>query len=68
MVTPVHDRMPVILKHSDETEWLSPGVTDPAQVERLYQPYPADAMQRWAVIQAVNSTRRNSAELILNNQ
>ncbi len=68
VVTPVHDRMPVILKHSDEAEWLSPEVTDPAQVERLYQPYPADAMQRWAVSQAVNSTRRNGAELILNSQ
>ncbi len=68
MVTPVHDRMPVILKHSDEAEWLSPEVTDPAQVERLYQPYSAETMQRWPVSQAVNSTRQNKAELILNSQ
>jgi putative SOS response-associated peptidase YedK len=68
VVAPIHDRMPVILKHSDEAEWLSPEVTDPAQVERLYQPYPAHAMQRWPVSQAVNSTRRNGAELILNSQ
>ncbi len=68
VVAPIHDRMPVILKPSDEAEWLSPEVTDPAQVERLYQPYSADAMQRWPVSQAVNSTRQNKAELILNSQ
>jgi putative SOS response-associated peptidase YedK len=67
-VAPIHDRMPVILKSEDETEWLSPEVTDPAQVEQLYQPYYADAMQRWPMSQAVNSTQQNKAELILNSQ
>lgn len=68
VVTPVHDRMPVILKPEDEAEWLSPEVTDPAQLERLYRPYAAEAMQRWPVSQAVNSTRQNKAELIINSQ
>lgn len=68
VVTLVHDRMPVILTPEDEAEWLAPDVTDPAQVERLYRPYPAEAMQAWPVSQAANSTRRNGAELILNSQ
>lgn len=68
LMEPIHDRMPVILKPEDEAEWLSPDVTDPVQLERLYQPYSADAMQRWPVSQAVNSPRQNKAELILNSQ
>jgi putative SOS response-associated peptidase YedK len=68
LMEPIHDRMPVILKPEDEAEWLSPDVTDPVQLERLYQPYSTDAMQRWPVSQAVNSPRQNKAELILNSQ
>lgn len=68
VVTPIHNRMPVILKPEDEAEWLSAEVTDPAQLERLYRPYPADAMQRWPVSQAVNSSRQNGADLIINSQ
>lgn len=68
IMEPIHDRMPVILKPEDEAEWLSPEITDPAQLERLYRPFPADAMQRWPVSEAVNSSRQNGAELILNSQ
>lgn len=65
---PIHDRMPVILDRQDEAEWLSPEVTDPDQLERLYKPYPAEVMQRWPVSQAANNTRHGGAELILNSQ
>lgn len=68
LMAPIHDRMPVIIDRRDETEWLSPEVTDPAQLERLYAPYRTDAMQRWPVSQAVNSARQNGPELILNSQ
>ncbi len=68
LIRPIHDRMPVILKPEDEAEWLSAEVTDPAQLERLYRPYAADAMQRWPVSQAVNSSRQNGADLIINSQ
>lgn len=46
LMQPIHDRMPVILDQQDEAEWLSPEVTDPDQLERLYRPYPAAAMRR----------------------
>ncbi len=68
LMEPIHDRMPVILDQQDEAEWLSPEITDPAQLERLYRPYPTEAMQRWPVNQAVNSVWNGGAELIINSQ
>jgi len=35
---PFHDRMPVILKHSDVEEWLSPDTT-PDQASKLCVPF-----------------------------
>ena len=64
LVAPLHERMPVILRREDEEEWVSHDVTDPQQVERLLQPYPADEMRLYPVSSAVNSTRNNGPELI----
>lgn len=64
LVAPLHERMPVILQREDEEEWISHDVTDPLQVERLLQPYPADEMRLYPVSTAVNNTRHNGPELI----
>jgi putative SOS response-associated peptidase YedK len=56
--------MPVILHPGDEEEWLDPEVTDPAQVERLLVPYPADAMEAFPVNRKVGNTRNNGPDLI----
>jgi putative SOS response-associated peptidase YedK len=60
----LHERMPVILRREDEEEWVSRDITDPQQVERLLQPYPADEMRLYPVSTAVNNTRHNGPELI----
>jgi putative SOS response-associated peptidase YedK len=44
LVAPVHDRMPVILTRAGEALWLDPTVRDPAALQPLLQPYPADQM------------------------
>jgi len=49
MMADLHNRMPAILRPGDEAEWLDPDVTDPAQVERLLVPYPADEMRAYPV-------------------
>jgi len=39
-------------------------LTDPEQLKRMYQPYPADLMEMYPVATLVNSTRNDSPELI----
>ncbi len=59
-----HNRMPAILHPRDEAEWLDPDVTDPAQVERLLVPYPADEMEAYPVSRKVGNTRNDGPDLI----
>jgi len=68
LTAPVHDRMPVILPREHEAEWLSPEVTDPHRLARLYAPFPAEQMQGWPVAPAVNNSRSRGPGLILNSQ
>ncbi|MBL3647052.1 MULTISPECIES: SOS response-associated peptidase [Bacillus] len=60
----IHDRMPVILTHDNEKEWLNPKNTDPDYLPSLLQPYDADDMEAYQVSSLVNSPKNNSPELI----
>ena len=53
LVEPIHDRMPVILDRSAYEVWLDAG-TRPWDLQRLLAPYPADAMEGFAVSPRVN--------------
>jgi putative SOS response-associated peptidase YedK len=59
LVRPVHDRMPVIVRRHLEALWLDPGTTDPAALERVYEPFPADEMAAYAVSRHVNNPRND---------
>ncbi len=52
----MHDRMPVILPPSHYTEWLNPDLQDPAPLQSLLCPYPADEMEAFPVGNYVNAT------------
>ncbi len=61
IVSPIHDRMPVILAPDEYELWLEPGSKlDPLQA--LLDPYPAAAMQVYPVSTLVNSPKHDSAE------
>jgi putative SOS response-associated peptidase YedK len=64
LLAPVHDRMPVILAPEGIDRWLDPGVREPRELIELLQPYPAEAMELYAVSRRVNSTVNDDAELI----
>ncbi len=64
LVSPIHDRMPVMLV--DETSarrWLDPKAA-PAELHELLGPVPADAMESWAVSTIVNSPRNETPRCI----
>ena len=60
----VHNRMPVII-HPDNYElWLDPAVQDPADVQHLLRPYPAEEMGFYPVSTHVNSPHNEDPSCI----
>lgn len=64
VVSPIHHRMPLILKREDEDFWLDPDVIEPERLLPLLRPYPSDEMKVDRVSTAVNNPRLDSEELI----
>jgi putative SOS response-associated peptidase YedK len=64
LVTPLHDRMPVILSPDEYRTWLERTTTDPTGLKKMFQPYPADLMEMWPVSPLVNNVRNDSADLV----
>ena len=64
LVTPLHNRMPVILHRTEFDYWLDRSVNDPHELQRLYQPYPAELMQEWEVTPKVNSAAYESEDCV----
>jgi putative SOS response-associated peptidase YedK len=65
LVATIHDRMPVILPLDDYGTWLNKHLTDPAQLEPLYEPFPAELMDAYPVSDRVNTVRNNNPENIV---
>ncbi|EDL66009.1 SOS response-associated peptidase [Bacillus sp. SG-1] len=60
LVSPVHGRMPVILKGEESiNRWLSTGEYTFSDVKDLLQPFPAELMTKYKVSQEVNSPRND---------
>jgi len=69
-MSPIHDRMPVILESQDWSAWLNTGSTSHpassmAEIVKLMKPADASILSVAAVGTAVNSIRNNSADLLL---
>ena len=63
-LTPIHDRMPVILDANNENIWLNNAIKDIPQLLPLLKPYPDETMEMYPVSPAVNNPKTDSPELI----
>lgn len=63
-MSPIHDRMPVILHPDDEATWLDPAVDDTDLLEHLMRPYPDHALSIAEVSRDVNTIKTDEARLI----
>lgn len=61
----IHDRMPVILPESAYQTWLDAKELNPASLQPLLQPYPAEMMSAYEVSTLVNSPANEVKECIL---
>jgi putative SOS response-associated peptidase YedK len=64
VVSPLHDRMPVILREGAIDLWLDPTTKDAAQLESVLAPVPSELMKATPVSANVNSVRNEGPELI----
>jgi putative SOS response-associated peptidase YedK len=60
----IHDRMPAILRPEDYHAWLEPAERDPADLQPLLAPYPADEMEARPVSRLVNNPRHEAPDCI----
>ncbi len=59
LISPFHDRMPVILDHDQMSLWLNPS-TNQQDAMNLLQPYPADELTYYPVSSIVNNPAYDS--------
>ncbi|MCW1969046.1 MAG: SOS response-associated peptidase [Anaerolineae bacterium] len=64
LMSPIHDRMPVILPRGRERYWLNPGGGE-VELHDLIRPYPAQLMHARPVSSRVNSVKNDDSSLIL---
>lgn len=59
----IHNRMPVILPPERWDTWLDPAINDPAQLQELLVPYPAEGMKERRVAKAVGDVKNKGPEV-----
>ena len=64
LMTPIHNRMPVILHDKDIGAWVDPELSDPDKLLSLLKPYPPGEMECFEVSPYVNSYKNQGADCI----
>ncbi|MFD2445949.1 SOS response-associated peptidase [Bacillus sp. CGMCC 1.16607] len=64
LVSPIHDRMPVILKKEDEQKWLQRNEVNVNELLRLLMPFPAEEMKAYPVSTLVGNVKNEGPECI----
>jgi putative SOS response-associated peptidase YedK len=63
LVSPIHDRMPVMLMSDGYDRWLGPP-TDMHELKEMLKPYDPSLMEAYAVSRIVNSVKNDTEECI----
>ena len=64
LLTPIHDRMPVIIATDDYETWLNPEMQDIDVLNALLYPYPAEYLQAFPVSRDVNNPAHDEPSCI----
>ncbi|MDP2208536.1 MAG: SOS response-associated peptidase [Bacteroidota bacterium] len=60
LISPIHNRMPVILRKEYRSYWLEPYNSDETKLVELLKPYPPEEMAAYEVSKHVNSPKNDS--------
>ena len=64
LLSPIHDRMPVVLPREMEDFWLDGSIDDAAALRSVLKPHPGDEMETYGVSSLVNSVVNDGPEVI----
>lgn len=64
LVTPIHNRMPVILPPDAYFQWMNPENQESAALSGMLRTFDADRMKAYPVSKEVNSSREDRPEMI----
>jgi putative SOS response-associated peptidase YedK len=64
LMTPIHNRMPVILAPADYDLWLDPAAQEVERLQPLMRPFPAGEMTAYPVSTIVNNPWNEAAECV----
>lgn len=62
-LTPLHDRMPVLLAADSWADWLGERAVPERDLRAMLKPYPGDAMTFWPVDRRIGDVRNDSPDL-----
>ena len=65
LLSPIHDRMPVILPRELESLWLDHDIQDYAALAGILTPYITDEMEAYEVSSLVNSPANDGPEMVV---
>lgn len=65
LLSPIHDRMPVILPQEQESFWLDKDIEDPLALSSVIAPYSDSELEAFEVSPLVNNTRNKGPEVML---
>ncbi len=64
LMSPLHDRMPVILDDTDIAKWLGAESASNDEIGALLRPFASERMRVWPVSKDVNNVRNKAATLL----
>ncbi|MDD5249113.1 MAG: SOS response-associated peptidase [Rhodocyclaceae bacterium] len=64
LISPLHNRMPAIVRPEDFAAWLDPEMADVERLQAILAPYPDRLMEAFAISPRINSPRNDSADLL----
>jgi putative SOS response-associated peptidase YedK len=64
LMTPIHNRMPVILAPTSYDQWLDPTLQNIETLNRLLRPYPSEELTAFPVSTLVNNPRHDAPQCL----
>jgi len=64
-MSPLHDRMPVILSAAEYDQWLDCRGQDVKSLQAILRPYPGDDLIAYPVSMRVNNPAHDAAECLI---
>lgn len=65
IMSPIHNRIPVILRKEDEDEWLNPDIVELEHLLRFFEPFPSDQMETYPISQLTNTSKNNDPSILI---